>query len=126
MPERSGFPWAVRGARALKSGLPTAVLGTPGVGYFTHWPWTGARANKTVGRIRIKNDYRISHGWTRMHTDWADMNPRAGVHIARVKQNAIDYWNWPVKVISAQRGTSLGAAAGRAHSRFARGQPGPL
>ena len=46
------------------------------------------------------------------------MNPYAGLDIARLKQNVIAYWledprmNWPVKVISAQRGASLGAAAG--------------
>jgi hypothetical protein len=35
MPEKSGFPSAVRGALAFTSGLPSAVLGTPAEGYFT-------------------------------------------------------------------------------------------
>ena len=39
--------------------------------------------------------------------------------IPKLKQNVIEYWleesrmNWPVKVISAQRGAALGAAFGR-------------
>src|SRR5947207_1177691 len=37
MPDRSGFPSAVRGAGALRSGLPSAARGTPAVGYFSHW-----------------------------------------------------------------------------------------
>ena len=47
------------------------------------------------------------------------MNPRAALDLPKVKQNVIAYWledrrmNWPVKVISAQRGTSLGATLGR-------------
>ena len=41
-----------------------------------------------------------------------------GLDIDRVKRNVIEYWQaeaWdrPVKVNSAQRGTELGAAAGR-------------
>jgi hypothetical protein len=31
MPEKSGFPFAVRGAAALRSGLPSDVRGTPRV-----------------------------------------------------------------------------------------------
>jgi hypothetical protein len=42
----------------------------------------------------------------------------AGLDIDRIKRNVIEYWqaeawNRPVKVISAQRGAQLGAAAGR-------------
>src|SRR4051794_35598136 len=36
MPEKSGVPLGVRGAGALRFGLPSAVLGTPAVGYFNH------------------------------------------------------------------------------------------
>jgi hypothetical protein len=57
-----------------------------------------------------------------------------------VKQNAITYWlqdtqlNWLVKVLSAQRGASLGAASGRivpvrgcvVSAKFVLGRPLPL
>ena len=32
MPDKSGFPSAVRGAGASRFGLPSGVCGTPGVG----------------------------------------------------------------------------------------------
>jgi len=47
------------------------------------------------------------------------MTPAHGLDIPRIKQNVIAYWredprmNWPVKVISAQRGAALGAVAGQ-------------
>jgi hypothetical protein len=47
------------------------------------------------------------------------MNAHAGLDVQKVKQNVIAYWledprmNWPVKVISAQRAASMGAAVGR-------------
>src|SRR5260221_10281658 len=42
MPEKSGLPSAVRGVGADRLGFPFAVLGTPAVGYFSHWATTGA------------------------------------------------------------------------------------
>ena len=36
MPEKSTFPSGVRGAGASRIGLPSAVRGTPGVGYDGH------------------------------------------------------------------------------------------
>jgi len=47
------------------------------------------------------------------------MSSLNGFDVPKMKQNAILYWlddprmNWPVKVISAQRGASLGAKIGR-------------
>src|SRR5687767_14405704 len=38
MPEKSGFPSGSRGVGAVKSGLPSAFLGTSAVGWRTHWP----------------------------------------------------------------------------------------
>src|SRR5262245_13060266 len=35
-PERSGFPFAVRGGGAVRLGLPSAVRGIPGVGTSSH------------------------------------------------------------------------------------------
>src|SRR3954467_15844745 len=35
-PEKSGWPSAAFGAGAVRFGLPSAVLGTFGVGYFNH------------------------------------------------------------------------------------------
>src|SRR5262249_8698167 len=37
MPDKSGAPDAVRGAGASRFGWPSEVLGTPGVGYLSHW-----------------------------------------------------------------------------------------
>ena len=37
MPEISGLPSGVRGVRAARLGFPSAVLGTPALGYFNHW-----------------------------------------------------------------------------------------
>jgi hypothetical protein len=64
----------------------------------------------------------------------------AGIDVQKVKQNVIAYWredprmNWPVKVISAQRGIGLGATLGRLVSvrgcvvsaKFVLGRPLPL
>src|SRR5262245_11351664 len=36
IPEKSTFPSAVRGVGASRTGLPSAVRGTPGVGYDAH------------------------------------------------------------------------------------------
>jgi hypothetical protein len=68
------------------------------------------------------------------------MSPNAGIDIQKVKQNVIAYWredprmNWPVKVISAQRGVGLGATVGRlvlvhgcvVSAKFVLGRPLPL
>jgi len=42
----------------------------------------------------------------------------AGLDVNRIKQNVAEYWgaegwNWPVKIVSAQRAQLLGAALGR-------------
>src|SRR3954451_11340371 len=37
MPEKSGLPSGARGVRAVRLGFPSAVFGTPAVGYFNHW-----------------------------------------------------------------------------------------
>src|SRR5580658_5352502 len=37
IPDRSGFPSAVRGAGAARLGFPSAVCGTLGVAYPSHW-----------------------------------------------------------------------------------------
>src|SRR5215510_5910129 len=47
MPLRSGLPPAVRGASAVRSGLPSGVCGTPGVGYSSHC------ADAATGRAAI-------------------------------------------------------------------------
>ena len=36
-PESTGFPDALRGVEADRSGLPSAVRGMPAVGCFSHW-----------------------------------------------------------------------------------------
>jgi hypothetical protein len=60
----------------------------------------------------------------------------SGLDVDRIKQNVAEYWqaegwNWPVKVISAARGLTLGASAGRVvavsgfvtSEKFVRGKP---
>src|SRR4051794_24323419 len=37
MPDKSGLPSGARGVRAVRLGFPSAVFGTPAVGYFNHW-----------------------------------------------------------------------------------------
>ena len=37
MPEKSGLPSGRRGVGAFRLGVPSAFLGTPGVGSFSHW-----------------------------------------------------------------------------------------
>ncbi len=39
IPERSGLPFAARGAGAERFGFPFAVRGVPGTGYLIHWPY---------------------------------------------------------------------------------------
>src|ERR1700681_2358010 len=46
-PERSGLPSGARGAGATRFGLPSAVRGVPGVGWFNHCAASGA-LNATV------------------------------------------------------------------------------
>src|SRR5215475_1627416 len=47
-PERSGLPSAVRGAGAVRFGLPSLPFGTPGVGWLTHWAAAGVQAASTI------------------------------------------------------------------------------
>ena len=60
----------------------------------------------------------------------------AGLDLNRIKQNVSEYWhaegwNWPVKVMSAQRASALGASPGRVvavkgfvtSEKFVRGRP---
>lgn len=68
------------------------------------------------------------------------MSAPAGIDVPKVKQNVIAYWqddpgmNWPVKVMSAQRGRALGPLPGRLVSvsgcvvsaKFVLGRPMPL
>jgi hypothetical protein len=47
------------------------------------------------------------------------MSASSGLNVPKLKQNVVEYWladtrmNWPVKVISAARGASLGATVGK-------------
>ena len=67
MPEKSGLPSGVRGVGADRLGFPSAVLGTPAVGYFNHWARpvadqlrTEPTANATTADRTM--DFRIT--WT--------------------------------------------------------------
>jgi hypothetical protein len=55
MPDKSGFPSAVRGTGAFRSGLPAAVRGIPGVGKLSHWALNemGTKNNNDVASIAI-------------------------------------------------------------------------
>src|SRR5688500_4205452 len=52
IPEKSGLPSAARGEGAARSGFPFANRGVPGVGWFSHWPYTTPEENnrKTAAR----------------------------------------------------------------------------
>jgi hypothetical protein len=52
-PDKSGLPSAVRGAGALRFGLPSAECGTPGVGYFNHWADEDALATRMTRMTKI-------------------------------------------------------------------------
>src|ERR1700704_736117 len=59
-PERSGLPSTVRGAGAVRFGLPFAARGIPGVGYFSHCASRGVlvtdnkmSARKTGERLMV-------------------------------------------------------------------------
>ena len=57
MPEKSGFPSAVRGAGAEKSGVPSAFFGTPFVGYPSHCACKAgvmARDNRRVAERMVR------------------------------------------------------------------------
>src|SRR5437867_12156305 len=62
-PERSGLPSTVRGTGAVKLGLPSGVRGIPGVGWFNHWPASGA-LNATV-TMAIREAFIVT---TSLHT----------------------------------------------------------
>src|SRR5215204_5241064 len=56
IPEKSGLPSGVRGEGADRLGFPSAVLGTPAVGYFNHWAKTVVerlRAAATTAAITV-------------------------------------------------------------------------
>jgi hypothetical protein len=53
IPERSGLPSAVVGVGAPKLGNPLGVLGTPVVGYFSHWLESSAGIAKKMVALAI-------------------------------------------------------------------------
>src|SRR5262245_36819646 len=63
MPDKSGFPSAVRGVGAFMSGLPSRVLGTPAVGYVTHCAYREAgstRRDVTSANVRVAFDVIVA------------------------------------------------------------------
>src|SRR5262249_60128740 len=48
MPDRSGFPSAVRGVGAVRFGLPSGVRGTLGSRGFAHWPNAGEAMKRRI------------------------------------------------------------------------------
>src|SRR5579863_6006244 len=68
IPERSGFPSAVRGAGAARSGVPSGFFGTFGVAYPSHCAasdGSNARASRSVGK-RVLRDVSAILGCTVM------------------------------------------------------------
>ena len=62
-PERSGFLSAARGVGAVRLGLPSAVLGTPAVGYFNHWaPAVAGQTRAALTAIRKHAERAIDLG----------------------------------------------------------------
>src|SRR6266852_9184132 len=59
-PDRSILPSGVRGAGAVRFGLPSGVRGMPGVGCFSHCAASGvASADKTIARARVFISYLL-------------------------------------------------------------------
>ncbi len=56
IPEKSGFPSAVRGVGAPKFGTPLGVFGTPAVGYFSHWAQTITGIAKKIAALMFTYD----------------------------------------------------------------------
>ena len=61
IPEKSGFPSAVRGTGAERLGFPSGVRGTPAVAYPSHWAESAAgvaakmnaAAQRQTGRVGV-------------------------------------------------------------------------
>src|SRR2546428_11027587 len=72
MPDRSGFPSAVRGVGAVRFGLPSRVRGTLGSRGFAHWAGAGdamkrripaqprTRRKVMASRIHARNGTRVA------------------------------------------------------------------
>jgi len=56
IPEKSGLPSAVRGVGAPRFGNPLGVLGTPAVGYFSHWLERSAGIAKKMAALALTYD----------------------------------------------------------------------
>src|SRR5690348_9336709 len=56
IPEKSGLPFAMRGAGADMSTLPPAFRGTPAVGTFTHCAAKGVDVKAVVRMTRVTSD----------------------------------------------------------------------
>src|SRR5947209_5561126 len=61
IPEKSGLPSGMRGARAVMSTLPSGFRGTPAVGYFSHCAAKGVATMTKVASAarRERNGYCI-------------------------------------------------------------------
>jgi hypothetical protein len=55
-PEKFGLPSAVLGVGAPRFGKPLGVLGTPAVGYFSHWLESRAGIAKKMAALIFTND----------------------------------------------------------------------
>src|SRR4051812_9030578 len=92
MPEKSGFPSAMRGVGAPRFGFPLGSLGTPAVGYLSHWADVGTEPQIAVTRIArprdrttcIKKTPESEHSTMRLsrptrHSRFAIHDPRLSV-----------------------------------------------
>src|SRR2546422_6481325 len=72
MPDKSGLPSAPRGAGALRFGLPSGPLGTPGIGCNGHCV---DNDDDTVTMMAV-NTAAVNHGF--MSTSWASLRGSYG------------------------------------------------
>src|SRR5580698_9354830 len=89
MPDRSGFPSAVRGAGAARLGFPSAVCGTFGVAYPSHWAESTAGVTaKIIAAAQLVLFVLIIRKIASYPSPPADtssfaLTPGAGYHLAR-------------------------------------------
>src|SRR5262245_58203103 len=79
VPEKSGWPSAVRGAGACRWGDPSANLGTPGVGYCSHCARAGTASSVAIIAAQISLQASFME---RLRCEWrlylTGIRPRAG------------------------------------------------
>src|SRR3954466_12539171 len=84
MPEKSGFPSGARGVRAVRLGFPSAVFGTPAVGYFNHW------APAVADHVRAAATPSAANAGLMMYLRMIDVSTKRLFYFLRLNDEALD------------------------------------